>query len=447
MELLAEALQKACLGQRLGFAGVGKVHVQRRNSPALRELDHSGEQMLAGLRRRPRTQQHPGARHRGERHSRQQLGVVPPAGAFVGVRPTVIENIFAVGMRLRVERHDANDRAVRSGQRQMLRRPPGARGRRAALLEGIQEGVANGRIMVTRAGIPNRLWYFGDRSMNSDRDISARIVHCALESPTLKKFASAPRSIVADPSLIRGSKDRVCSGPVQRAAKLPHWLLISRPNPCQGLDMHPLHLTLIALPLTLLPPSSRGAQAETLGDARVGFSAERILVIDGRSYVGKMWHMPGEQRHEQDLPALKPVFILRAGSVPAEIVLPQLHTVIGFDLPQELSLLGDPGLLRKPVGQETVNGVGTTKYAVEESTPAGRAAGSLWLSSDGIPMRCDGTFEGNNGKISTIHWELRRVKIGKQDPTLFEAPRGYARLPPEAAAPLLGIRLSHPPAR
>ena len=206
--------------------------------------------------------------------------------------------------------------------------------------------------------------------------------------------------------------------------------------------MRTLNFTLIAL-VSLLP-NSWGALAETLGDARVGFSAERVLIIDGQSYVGRMWHMPGEQRHEQDLPALKPVFILRAGSAVGDVVLPQLHTVVEFALPKELSLLGDPGLLRKPIGQETVNGIVTTKYAVEEDSPAGLAAGSLWLSEDGIPMRCDGKLEGKSGKISTIHWELRHVKIGNQAAALFEVPRGYAKLPPEAAAPLLGMRLARP---
>jgi hypothetical protein len=203
-----------------------------------------------------------------------------------------------------------------------------------------------------------------------------------------------------------------------------------------------LNFTLIAL-VSLLP-NSWGALAETLGDARVGFSAERVLIIDGQSYVGRMWHMPGEQRHEQDLPALKPVFILRAGSAVGDVVLPQLHTVVEFALPKELSLLGDPGLLRKPIAQETVNGIVTTKYAVEEDSPAGHAAGSLWLSEDGIPMRCDGKLEGKSGKISTIHWELRHVKIGNQAAALFKVPRGYAKLPPEAAAPLLGMRLARP---
>jgi len=206
-----------------------------------------------------------------------------------------------------------------------------------------------------------------------------------------------------------------------------------------------LHFTLIALASLL--PNPWGALAETLGDARVGFSAERVLIIDGQSYVGRMWHMPGEQRHEQDLPALRPVFILRAGSAVGDVVLPQLHTVVEFALPKELSLLGDPGLLRKPIGQETVNGIATTKYAVEEDSPAGHAAGSLWLSGDGIPMRCDGKLEAKNGKVSTIHWELRHVKIGNQAAALFEVPRGYAKLSPEAAAPLLGMRLARPPAR
>jgi hypothetical protein len=192
---------------------------------------------------------------------------------------------------------------------------------------------------------------------------------------------------------------------------------------------------------------STDLSAEILGDARVGFTAERVLVLDGRRYVGKMWHMPGEQRHEQDLPAIRPVFILRAGSALGDVVLPQLHTVVEFALPKELSLLGNPDLLRRPAGQEIVNGIATTRYTVEEDIPAGHISGSLWLSRDGIPMRYDGKLEPKHGKSSTIFWELRQVKLGNQDAALFEVPQGYAKLPPEAAAPLLGMRLAPAPAR
>jgi hypothetical protein len=215
---------------------------------------------------------------------------------------------------------------------------------------------------------------------------------------------------------------------------------------CQGLGMRTLRLAVIALLLAASLPSPKRALAETLGDARVGFTAERVLIIDGQSYVGRMWHMPGEQRHEQELPTLKPIFILRSDATFGDIVLPQLHTVVEFVLPKELSLLDAPGVLRKPVGQESVNGIATTRYAVEEDSPAGRATGLLWLSNDGIPMKCDGKLVAKNGKTSTIHWELRHVAIGKQDAALFEVPQGYTKLPPEAALPLLGIRLARPSA-
>jgi hypothetical protein len=208
--------------------------------------------------------------------------------------------------------------------------------------------------------------------------------------------------------------------------------------------MRVLRCTLIAFLLAVL---AAPALAETLGDARVGFSAERVLVINGQSYVGRMWHMPGEQRHEQDLPALRPIFILRAGTTIGDIILPKLHTVVEFALPKELSILGDPGLLGKPVGQETVNGIATTKYEVDEKTPQGNAVGSLWLSQEGIPMKCDARLATDKGKVSTIRWELRHVKIGTQDAALFEVPHDYARLPAEAAAQLLGMRLARPPAR
>jgi hypothetical protein len=199
--------------------------------------------------------------------------------------------------------------------------------------------------------------------------------------------------------------------------------------------------------LAMLSPITGQTRADTLGDARVGFSAERVLMIDGQSYVGQMWHMPGHQRHEQVLLALRPIFILHAGSAVADAILPQLHTVVEFALPKELSLLADPKLLHRPVGQETVNGIATTKYMVNEDIADGRAVGSLWLSQDGIPMKCDVRFEPKSGKISTIHWELRQVKIGRQDTVLFEVPKGYPKLPPEAAASLLGMRLAWPPAR
>jgi hypothetical protein len=185
----------------------------------------------------------------------------------------------------------------------------------------------------------------------------------------------------------------------------------------------------------------REAGAERLGEAKVGFAAERILTIDGKKYVGRMWNMPGKQRHEQDLESWKPIFLLRSDTAVADVVVPQLHTIVQFPFPPELAVLDRADLLHKPVGHETVNGIATTKYAIEETVPAGQAVGAIWLSGDGIPMKLDGRFTATNGKVTKVAWELKHVKIGPQPAELFEAPADYTKLPPEAVAPLLGLKI------
>jgi len=195
---------------------------------------------------------------------------------------------------------------------------------------------------------------------------------------------------------------------------------------------------LVLLCLLLLPA---GAAAATLGAATVGFSADRVLVIDGHSYTGKIWTMPGRERHEQAIKGFHPIFLLRADNPLGEVVLPQLKTIIEFVMPPELRLLGSREPKKHPVGEETVNGVATTKYAIDETLPEGHATGTLWLSRDGIPMRLAGSFAAIKGKVSTIRWELSHVKIGPQPGALFEPPHGYSTLPAEAVMPLLGLRL------
>ena len=202
------------------------------------------------------------------------------------------------------------------------------------------------------------------------------------------------------------------------------------------------NLRSLILSLMLVPGA---AGAATLGEAQIGFTADRTLVIDGRTYQGKIWTMPGRERHEQAIQAFRPVFLLRADSPLGEVVLAQMKTIVQFTMPSELRLLGNPELKKHPVGKETVNGIATTKYAIDETVPEGRAAGTLWLSRDGIPMKLTGSFTAQKGKVSTVRWELSHIKIGPQPASLFEAPHGFSKLPPEAVAPLLGLKLKSAP--
>lgn len=183
------------------------------------------------------------------------------------------------------------------------------------------------------------------------------------------------------------------------------------------------------------------ALAATLGEAKIGFSADRTLVIDGKTYQGRMWTMPGEERHEQNLNGVPAAFVLHSDLPLADLVLPKLHTVVEFTLPPELHLFADPHLTRRPIGQETINGIVTTKYAINETVPEGHGEGTLWLSSTGIPMKLDGTFTRTSGRVAHLHWELNHVKLGPQPSSLFQAPHDYSKLPAEAIVPLLGLKL------
>ncbi|HEV2301401.1 MAG TPA: hypothetical protein VGR91_07515 [Stellaceae bacterium] len=210
--------------------------------------------------------------------------------------------------------------------------------------------------------------------------------------------------------------------------------------------MRTIGLIILASLLTLA--RAPGAVALTLENARVGFTAERLLVLDGKTYVGRIWHMPGAERHEQSLQGVNSVFfILHDKSSVADIVLPKLHTVAEFPAPTALTILEDPGLLQHPVGGERIDGIRTTKYAVDYRAPQGHATGYLWLSRAGIPIKCEGQFRAPHGRVTTIRWELRHLRIGPQPAALFAVPRGFSKLTPEALAPLLGLRLAPPRAR
>jgi hypothetical protein len=189
--------------------------------------------------------------------------------------------------------------------------------------------------------------------------------------------------------------------------------------------------------LALLPAA---AHAASLVEPQIGFSAERTLVVDGHTYQGKIWAMPGKERHEQTIQGLRPIFLLRADRPLAEIVVASIKTIVQLEMPPQLRLLDRGRLKQRPVGRDTVNGIATTRYAIDEVVPEGHAKGMLWFSRDDIPMRADGTFIDPKGKVTTVRWELSKVKIGPQPADLFEAPQGYSKLPPEAVAPLLGLK-------
>jgi hypothetical protein len=195
-------------------------------------------------------------------------------------------------------------------------------------------------------------------------------------------------------------------------------------------------LSLILLGLVLF---GARAEAQLLGDVKSGFSADRTVVFDGRTFTGRVYAIPGRQRHEQAIEGIPQVILLRSDGK-GWLVLPTMRSYVEFGMAPALAELADPGLLGTPVGKETVNGIATTKYRIEHTARDGTTIdGYLWRSADGLVMKLDGYYTPRNGRATPVQMELSHVERGRQDPALFELPQGMVRLPTNALQPLLGL--------
>ena len=72
------------------------------------------------------------------------------------------------------------------------------------------------------------------------------------------------------------------------------------------------------------------------------------------------------------------------------------------------------------MGSETVNGVSATKYKVVSKEGGKKTEAFVWITKEGIMVKTEGKGDGG-----TVGSELKNLKIGKQDASLFEIPNGY----------------------
>ena len=77
------------------------------------------------------------------------------------------------------------------------------------------------------------------------------------------------------------------------------------------------------------------------------------------------------------------------------------------------------------MGEEVLNDVKVTKYkTIATSTDGKKYGGFSWRTKEGISIKSDLLYKEGNEK-KRMMTELKNVKIGKQDPKLFEIPEGF----------------------
>src|SRR6266851_9806678 len=108
MILLAEPQQPAMLAELLpvGFAAEGGM--DRADAVVAGDLgQHVDHGVAHAVFERAGAREQARPRHRRERHRGLELGVIAAAGALEGLRPAMVEYVFALAVALHIERYGA----------------------------------------------------------------------------------------------------------------------------------------------------------------------------------------------------------------------------------------------------------------------------------------------------------------------------------------------------
>lgn len=117
----------------------------------------------------------------------------------------------------------------------------------------------------------------------------------------------------------------------------------------------------------------------------------------------------------------------------------------------EYSIAGGPSKGNDPsqwtyedtvVGEETLNGMKVTKFkTIATSTDGKKYGGFSWRTKEGINLKQDLLYKEGNDKKRMLT-ELTNLKIGTQDPKLFEIPDGFTKF--DMAGMMGGMGMGRP---
>jgi outer membrane lipoprotein-sorting protein len=183
-----------------------------------------------------------------------------------------------------------------------------------------------------------------------------------------------------------------------------------------------LALLTLALPLSVLAEARPPALT-------VDYSADRTIESAEGTFTGKVSVAGKKQRSETNAGGMQSVMILRGDTQRGFMLMPsqRMAMPLAYAQARQQSESGPPDDVSiSEVGSETLEGFATTKYKMLMKD--GSAGGFLWITREGIVMKMD-MLQKERGKKSRTTVTLTNVKIGPQDPALFEVPKDYAQMP------------------
>lgn len=161
-------------------------------------------------------------------------------------------------------------------------------------------------------------------------------------------------------------------------------------------------------------------------EPKVEYSADSTMETEGgMTMKSRIYHAPGKQRMEMGGEGGQ-VTIMRKDKKVMWMLMGNMYmeSQINQSESQDPS---DMDMQQTAVGEETVNGIKTTKSKVIMTKKDGsKFGGFFWTTKDGITVKMD-LLSKEGDKKMRMSSELTNLKIGKQDPKLFEIPPGYTK--------------------
>lgn len=159
------------------------------------------------------------------------------------------------------------------------------------------------------------------------------------------------------------------------------------------------------------------------------YSANRRIESDQGVIEGRIAAAPGMERSEMRVGGMSTVMILRTDRQLGWMLMPAQKMYQEMDFAraaQQSGSVAQDQVELELVGSETVSGLETTKYKfVSKDRSAG---GFLWYTAEGIPAKMD-VLSKSGRRNSRMTVTLEDIRIGTQDPAVFELPAGFSRLP------------------
>jgi hypothetical protein len=187
-----------------------------------------------------------------------------------------------------------------------------------------------------------------------------------------------------------------------------------------------IFVLLIGVGAALVAP---GAQA---GESIAQYSAIMHMSTERGDVEAKVFVAPGMKRMEMH----DSIQIIRFDKGVMWVLMPKQRMFMENPIPASGGSSDNLKYLeKKKLGKETVNGIAATKYKTVAQDPQGnRLEGFSWLTDDGILVKNDMQLK-SEGRTMQVKTEISDLKVGKQDPSLFEVPGGFNKFAMPAGMP------------